>query len=65
MVAPSAMIADSILRYHLIPGDPACSSWSLRGWLLLEALAIESAHEVAPRTPAVRRSHTAPATRVF
>jgi glutathione S-transferase len=36
------------MRYHLIMGNQAYSSWSLRGWLLLKALGIEFDHEVVP-----------------
>jgi len=58
------------MRYHLTPGNLApgnlaCSSWSSRGWLMLEAFAIDSEQAVAPRTPAMRRSRTASASGVF
>ncbi|MDC1288349.1 glutathione S-transferase [Gammaproteobacteria bacterium] len=36
------------MRYHLILGNQAYSSWSLRGWLLLEAFGLEFEHEVVP-----------------
>jgi glutathione S-transferase len=36
------------MRYHLILGNKAYSSWSLRGWLLLEPFGIEFDHEVVP-----------------
>jgi glutathione S-transferase len=36
------------MSYHLILGNQAYSSWSLRGWLLLEAFDIEFDHEVVP-----------------
>jgi glutathione S-transferase len=36
------------MRYHLVIGNQAYSSWSLRGWLLLEAFGIEFEHEVVP-----------------
>ena len=36
------------MRYHLILGNQAYSSWSLRGWLLLDAFGIEFEHEVVP-----------------
>lgn len=36
------------MRYHLILGNQAYSSWSLRGWLLLDAFGIEFDHEVVP-----------------
>ena len=36
------------MRFHLILGNQAYSSWSLRGWLLLEAFGLEFEHEVVP-----------------
>jgi glutathione S-transferase len=36
------------MHYHLIMGNQAYSSWSLRGWLLLDAFGIEFDHEVVP-----------------
>ena len=36
------------MRYHLIMGNQAYSSWSLRGWLLLKAFGIEFDYEVVP-----------------
>ncbi len=36
------------MRYHLVMGNQAYSSWSLRGWLLLEAFDIDFDHEVVP-----------------
>ena len=36
------------MHYHLIMGNQAYSSWSLRGWLLLQAFGIEFDHEVVP-----------------
>ena len=36
------------MRYHLIMGNQAYSSWSMRGWLLLKAFGIEFEHEVVP-----------------
>ena len=36
------------MQYHLILGNQAYSSWSLRGWLLLQAFGIEFEHEVVP-----------------
>ena len=36
------------MHYHLIMGNQAYSSWSLRGWLLLQAFGIEFSHEVVP-----------------
>ena len=36
------------MHYHLIMGNQAYSSWSLRGWLLLRAFEIEFSHEVVP-----------------
>ena len=36
------------MRYHLVMGNQAYSSWSLRGWLLLEAFGIEFDSEVVP-----------------
>ncbi len=36
------------MQYHLIIGNQAYSSWSLRGWLLLRAFNIEFEHEVVP-----------------
>ena len=36
------------MQYHLILGNQAYSSWSLRGWLLLDAFGIEFSHEVVP-----------------
>ena len=36
------------MRYHLILGNQAYSSWSLRGWLLLKPFGIEFEHEVVP-----------------
>jgi len=36
------------MNYHLIMGNQAYSSWSLRGWLLLKAFGIEFDHEVVP-----------------
>ena len=36
------------MRYHLIMGNQAYSSWSLRGWLLLEPFGIDFSHEVVP-----------------
>ena len=36
------------MRYHLILGNQAYSSWSLRGWLLLDAFGIAFDHEVVP-----------------
>lgn len=36
------------MHYHLILGNRAYSSWSLRGWLLLEPFGIEFDHEVVP-----------------
>lgn len=36
------------MRYRLILGNQAYSSWSLRGWLLLDAFDIEFDHEVVP-----------------
>ena len=36
------------MRYHLILGNKAYSSWSLRGWLLFEPFGIEFDHEVVP-----------------
>jgi glutathione S-transferase len=36
------------MRYHLIMGNQAYSSWSLRGWLLLKPFGIEFDHEVVP-----------------
>jgi len=44
------------MRYHLTPGNLACSSWSSRGWLMLEAFTIDSEQAVATRTPAMRAS---------
>ncbi len=34
------------MRYHLVMGNQAYSSWSLRGWLLLEPFEIDFDHEV-------------------
>ena len=36
------------MRYHLVMGNQAYSSWSLRGWLLLKPFGIEFDHEVVP-----------------
>ena len=36
------------MRYHLILGNQAYSSWSLRGWLLLKAFGLDFSHEVVP-----------------
>ena len=36
------------MHYHLILGNQAYSSWSLRGWLLLRAFEIDFSHEVVP-----------------
>jgi glutathione S-transferase len=36
------------MRYHLILGNQAYSSWSLRGWLLMDAFGIAFEHEVVP-----------------
>ena len=36
------------MRYHLILGNQAYSSWSLRGWLLLKPFGLEFSHEVVP-----------------
>ena len=36
------------MRYHLILGNQAYSSWSLRGWLLFKAFNLEFSHEVVP-----------------
>ncbi|MGB5327414.1 MAG: glutathione S-transferase [Gammaproteobacteria bacterium] len=36
------------MRYHLIMGNQAYSSWSLRGWLLLEPFDLDFSHEVVP-----------------
>ena len=36
------------MRYLLIMGNQAYSSWSLRGWLLLEAFGIEFEHVIVP-----------------
>jgi glutathione S-transferase len=36
------------MHYHLIIGNQAYSSWSLRGWLLLRAFDFEFDHEVVP-----------------
>ena len=36
------------MHYRLIIGNQAYSSWSLRGWLLLDAFAIDFEHEVVP-----------------
>ena len=36
------------MRYHLILGNQAYSSWSLRGWLLLKPFGIEFDHRVVP-----------------
>jgi glutathione S-transferase len=36
------------MRYHLVLGNQAYSSWSLRGWLLFEAFGIDFEHEVVP-----------------
>jgi len=36
------------MRYHLIMGNQAYSSWSLRGWLLLKPFELEFSHEVVP-----------------
>jgi glutathione S-transferase len=36
------------MRYHLIMGNQAYSSWSLRGWLLLKAFGIDFDQEVVP-----------------
>ena len=42
------MISNKTMRYHLIMGNQAYSSWSLRGWLLLKPFNIEFDHEVVP-----------------
>jgi glutathione S-transferase len=39
---------DQAMRYRLILGNQAYSSWSLRGWLLLDAFGIDFEHEVVP-----------------
>ena len=36
------------MRYHLILGNQAYSSWSLRGWLLLKAFGFDCSLEVVP-----------------
>ncbi len=36
------------MHYHLIMGNQAYSSWSLRGWLLLKAFGIDFEHTVVP-----------------
>jgi len=36
------------MRYHLIMGNQAYSSWSLRGWLLLKPFDFDFSHEVVP-----------------
>jgi len=36
------------MHYRLILGNQAYSSWSLRGWLLLDAFGIDFDHEVVP-----------------
>jgi len=36
------------MRYHLILGNQAYSSWSLRGWLLLKPFGLDFSHEVVP-----------------
>ena len=36
------------MRYQLVMGNQAYSSWSLRGWLLFAAFDIEFEHEVVP-----------------
>jgi glutathione S-transferase len=41
------------MTYHLILGNQAYSSWSLRGWLLFKPFGIDFTYEVVPlRTPA-------------
>ena len=36
------------MNLHLVMGNQAYSSWSLRGWLLLEPFSIDFSHEVVP-----------------
>ena len=36
------------MRYHLIMGNQAYSSWSLRGWLLFRPFDLDCSHEVVP-----------------
>ncbi|MEM7563573.1 MAG: glutathione S-transferase [Pseudomonadota bacterium] len=36
------------MKFHLVLGNQAYSSWSLRGWLLFEAFGLECTHEVVP-----------------
>ena len=36
------------MQYKLIIGNQAYSSWSLRGWLLLQAFGLEFEHQVVP-----------------
>lgn len=48
MMAPSSSIVKQNMRYQLVMGNQAYSSWSLRGWLLFEAFDIEFEHEVVP-----------------
>jgi glutathione S-transferase len=48
MIRYYAPHTDESMRYHLILGNQAYSSWSLRGWLLLEAFGLDFALEVVP-----------------
>ena len=48
MLGVCETITDNIMRYHLVLGNQAYSSWSLRGWLLLEPFGIKFDHEVVP-----------------
>jgi glutathione S-transferase len=48
MLGPCGSNADKTMRYHLVLGNQAYSSWSLRGWLLLKPFGIEFDHEVVP-----------------
>jgi glutathione S-transferase len=61
------------MRYHLILGNQAYSSWSLRGWLLLKAFGLTCSHEVVPLyvpgyasfLTANRPANTVPTLQVF
>jgi glutathione S-transferase len=48
MLGVCESMMDKIMRYHLVMGNQAYSSWSLRGWLLLKPFGIEFDHEVVP-----------------
>jgi len=48
MLGVCGLVAGKNMRYHLVMGNQAYSSWSLRGWLLLKPFGIEFDHQVVP-----------------